>query len=63
MDAISNLGSITASGLKAYANYSIKVAAVNKIGTGPFSATIIKETMEAGIAIMLFMLSAALKSS
>ena len=53
-NATTNFGSVTASGLKAYANYSIKVAAVNKIGTGPFTSTITKETMEAGISIVLF---------
>ena len=53
-DATSNFGSVTATGLKAYANYSIRVAAVNKIGTGPFTATITKETMEKGISIVLF---------
>ena len=53
-NATSNFGSVTASGLKAYANYSIRVAAVNKIGTGPFTATITKETMEKGISIVLF---------
>ena len=53
-NATSNFGSVTASGLKAYANYSFRVAAVNEIGTGPFTAKRMKQTWEKGISIVLF---------
>ena len=47
---ISNsLQNFTASGLKPYTNYSIRVAAVNRAGLGPYTDTILVETLQSGI--------------
>jgi len=42
----SSLQNFTASGLKTYANYSIRIAAVNRAGVGPYSTSVIIETLQ-----------------
>ena len=44
----SSLQSFIASGLKPYANYSITIAAVNRAGVGPYSTSVIIETLQSG---------------
>ena len=44
----SSLQSFIASGLKSYANYSITIAAVNRAGVGPYSTSVIIETLQSG---------------
>ena len=45
----SSLLNFVASGLKSYANFSIRIAAVNKAGIGPYSDPVVIETLQSGI--------------
>ena len=49
----SSLQNFTASGLKTYANYSIRIAAVNRAGVGPYSTSVIIETLQSGKFLFL----------
>ena len=44
----SSLQTFVATGLKSYANYSIKIAAVNGAGVGPYSTSVVIETLQSG---------------
>ena len=44
----SSLQNFATSGLKTYANYSIAIAAVNRAGVGPYSSSVIIETLQSG---------------
>ena len=44
----SSLQSFIANGLKPYANYSITIAAVNRAGVGPYSTSVVTETLQSG---------------
>ena len=45
----SSLQTFIAGDLKSYANFSIRIAAVNKAGFGPYSDPVIFETLQPGI--------------
>ena len=44
----SSLQNLIATGLKSYTNYSIRIAAVNGAGIGPYSTSVVIETLKSG---------------